>query len=414
MGSDPIEERLREIKETAAADADLEASIERQLHQLALDFAAKMGARSAAPFLSRDAAASGADPVFARGWPIAGVYAEVRFPAQPAPVALVPSGWYDSTRFEGIGVCVDGTVAFLHLDSPNYGGMAPYLQDAYALSHAPGGSITCEQLYSFGLGTDPETALDQLTSALAATLHLHEGTEQLYSDRRTTEASSLLGRVERAEDWSRWASRVEANLGCVDSPVERTVRLLRCLDRVENSTPRPWLEVFQELVSPPRPPEAFDLMENPPWDHGSVLEWFLEAVSVPPAEFTFRHYAEGGWLRGSRWKETRVPGWLLRAGGTERQDGSGSASWRPIVVTIDGEIRGWQGEELAADTGFNARALQQMADLASLRPLPSPPGLRTVSFTDRYGYTSWKYADGAEFLPEVDFVRLGKTHDDST
>ena len=49
-----------------------------------------------------------------------------------------------------------------------------------------------------------------------------------------------------------------------------------------------------------------------------------------------------------------------------------------------------------------------MADLASLSPLPSPPNLSTVFFTDRYGHRSLKYADGAEFFPDVDFVRLGK------
>jgi hypothetical protein len=166
-------------------------------------------------------------------------------------------------------------------------------------------------------------------------------------------------------------------------------------------------------VSPLDPPEAFDLMENPPWDHGSVLEWFLDAVSAPPAEHTFRHYVEGGWIRGSRWKETTMQGWLFSAGATEREGGPDSASWRPIVVTVDGEVRGRHGEELAAGVGFNARALQQMARLASLSPLPSPPDLSTVFFTDSYGHRSLQYADGAEFFPDVDFVRLGKAQGES-
>jgi hypothetical protein len=126
-------------------------------------------------------------------------------------------------------------MVYLHLSPPTYGEMAPYVQDAYALSRAARVSATCALLYSFGLGTDPETALDQLTSALAATLHLHEGIEQFSSDRQTTEAHSLLGRIQRAGKWNDWASRVEAELGSVDNSVERAVRLLRCLDSVESS-----------------------------------------------------------------------------------------------------------------------------------------------------------------------------------
>ena len=256
MLPDPLEARLREIKETATADAEMETSFERQLRQLVLDFTAKMCTRTTAAFLSREAAESGADPVFTRGWCVAGVNAEVRLPPQPAPRSLIPSGWYDSTRYEGLGVCVDGTVVSLHLSSPTFGEMAPYLQDAYALSREARVSATCELLYSFGLGTDPATALDRLTSALASTLHLHERIEQFSSDRRTTEAVSLLGRIQRAEEWNDWASRVEAELGSVDSGIERSVRLLRCLDRVESSLPCRWVDVFQKwcpLLTPRRP-----------------------------------------------------------------------------------------------------------------------------------------------------------------
>lgn len=31
-------------------------------------------------------------------------------------------------------------------------------------------------------------------------------------------------------------------------------------------------------------------------------------------------------------------------------------------------------------------------------------------FTDSYGYRSLKYADGAEFYPDAEFMRLGETH----
>jgi hypothetical protein len=403
----PLETRLREIQEAAATEAELQNSVENEISRLLANFTAKMAGRQTTSFLSREAAAAGADPILARGWVVAGLSSAVHLPLRPAPRDLWPSGWADNARYEGLGVCTDGRVVSLRLDSADRPRQETYLQDAYAIAHAAEPGATCELLHRLGLGPDPAAVLERLTSALAATVHLHQGVEQLRSDGRTDEATSLLRRVERTRRWEEWASQVEAGLSCVEGAVERAVRLLECLESIERSVPRRWFDVFQKLAFPLDAAGACDLMQNPPWERSAVLEWFLQSVRAPPEELAFRRYVEGGWLRGSRWKETKVPGWRFSAGATEHQGDTGSMNWRPIVVTVSGEIRGWRGEELATGVGFNGRALQRMAALASLPPLPSPPDGRVVTYYDRYGHSSSQYADGAAFWSGIDFVHLG-------
>ena len=170
--------------------------------------------------------------------------------------------------------------------------------------------------------------------------------------------------TERHHDFDKcdaWVAGARAILDSVSEPMARLAVVAACLGTLKDPITHGIARVLIPDVLPA------EIRPGEQWDHDAIQEWFMKTVDGPPPESWEASKSVPGrlhWLRGDvpegmrtiRWTES---GWRFREGSDSSYRDETVICHHDVMIYADGR----------RSSGFNVRALRQMASLVGLPEL---------------------------------------------
>lgn len=206
--------------------------------------------------------------------------------------------------------------------------------------------------------------------------HLGAAEEAESARRRQAVEREVRESVERRiRTWDAWLAAAQRAVDGSE-PVERAVRLVVELRRAR----WPLAEFASGATLPSLLVPELSSAHVPGtrwwWSHDAVQAWFLRHVKALPQDLDvveFRRRIFGG----TRRFQTTAPGWSFQRGATPSAREFGTVTDHALTVCVLSDGRRLLGANAneGPSIGFNEYALEQMAGLTELAPLPPLPSI---------------------------------------